>query len=1049
MQNLEVAAKNARILIVDDEPFLLQATSLVLREAGYQVLEATTGEEGLRLVRETKPDLVVLDVMLPDIDGLQVCRHIKADAELAHIFVALLSGMKIDSDSQTEGLEGGADEYILRPIPDQELLARVRAMLRIKRAEDALRESEQRYRSIVEQSLDGIRLIDEKGTIIEWNGTCEEIMGLKRTEVLGIPIWETLHQLMPDDKKSPEIYQRFKSATLELLSGGQTPWRSEERVYTIQHPDGTSRFVEERIFPITTDRGILGCGIVRDVTEQVQAQEALQRSEERYAMAQRAANIGSWDWDIQTGDLHWSDQIEPMLGFSHGEFGRTYEASIDCVHPEDRQRVVDAVNACVNEGNDYVIDHRIVWPDGTVHWFSETGGVIRNESGEAIRMLGMAIDITERKEVEDELRKLSRVVEQSPSIVVITDTQGDIEYVNPKFTEITGYAREEALGKNPRILQSGEQGLEFYQDLWSTILAGQEWRGEFVNKRKNGELYWELAIIAPIRNAAGESTRFVKLAEDITERVRAEEALRASEERYRRLLELSFDGIGIHSEGRIEFINPTGAKLLGADNPEQLTGKPIMDFVHPDYRENVERRQMQIGETRAAPLVEEIFIRLDGSHLNVEVTAIATSYRGKPAVQVVFRDISERKRAEFALRAAKDAADATRREEKKRRQEAEQRRRIAESLADVLIALNSEQSLDEVLDLIAVQTRQLLSTDAVAIFSRNAGGEAPTIRAAQGLSAGYMLKAGLPMGYDALRQAAASRQPVAIPDKAAIVGQGEETEHPAISPFWAEQYRAWLAVPIIIRDTVDWAMLLYYTEPRAFSNDEVELAVLLGNQVALAVENDRLRARSEEAARAAERNRLARELHDAVTQVLFSASLIAETMPRIWKKDPEEGQRGLEELRRLIQGALAEMRTMLLELRPAALKEQKLEILIRQLTDGLMARTRMPVTMTVVGDYWLPTEVKLALYRITQEALNNIVKHAQASQATVYLECQPGQVILRVSDDGRGFAWDGLEPHKLGVGIMRERAQAIGARFALESQRDQGTQITVTWENTE
>ncbi len=183
--------------------------------------------------------------------------------------------------------------------------------------------------------------------------------------------------------------------------------------------------------------------------------------------------------------------------------------------------------------------------------------------------------------------------------------------------------------------------------------------------------------------------------------------------------------------------------------------------------------------------------------------------------------------------------------------------------------------------------------------------------------------------------------------------------------------------------------------------------------------------------------------------MLFSASLIAETIPRIWERDPEKGQLGLKELRRLIQGALAEMRTMLLELRPAALKEQRLETLIRQLTDGLMARTRIPVATTMVDDCGLPAEVKLALYRITQEALNNVVKHAQASQAKVYLDCQPGQVILRVSDDGRGFAPEGIEPHELGLRIMRERAKAIGARFTLDSQRDLGTEITVTWEDTE
>ncbi|MHC4174186.1 MAG: PAS domain-containing protein [Planctomycetota bacterium] len=142
-----------------------------------------------------------------------------------------------------------------------------------------------------------------------------------------------------------------------------------------------------------------------------QAVEALKRSEERYALAQRAANIGSWDWDIGTGELVWSEQIEPMFGFGRGEFGVTYEAFLGCVHPEDRQHVVDSVNACIEQGKDYAIEHRIVWPDGTVRWISETGDVIRDENGKAIRMVGIVQDITERKNVEIRQRLAGRILE--------------------------------------------------------------------------------------------------------------------------------------------------------------------------------------------------------------------------------------------------------------------------------------------------------------------------------------------------------------------------------------------------------------------------------------------------------------------------------------------------------------------------------------------------------------------------------------------------------------------------------------------------------------
>jgi len=200
-----------------------------------------------------------------------------------------------------------------------------------------------------------------------------------------------------------------------------------------------------------------------------------------------------------------------------------------------------------------------------------------------------------------------------------------------------------------------------------------------------------------------------------------------------------------------------------------------------------------------------------------------------------------------------------------------------------------------------------------------------------------------------------------------------------------------------------------------------------------------------EKAVAAERNRLARDLHDAVTQTLFSASLIAEVLPRIWERDRDEGQRRLEELRELNRGALAEMRTLLLELRPSALVEAELADLLRQLAESITGRARVPVTLDVEGACDLPAEVKVALYRIGQEALNNVAKHAGASQATVSLRCQPGRVSLHVRDDGRGFDPASLPLESLGLGIMRERAEAIGAKLTIESAVEQGTRVRVVW----
>jgi PAS domain S-box-containing protein len=195
-----------------------------------------------------------------------------------------------------------------------------------------------------------------------------------------------------------------------------------------------------------------------------------------------------------------------------------------------------------------------------------------------------------------------------------------------------------------------------------------------------------------------------------------------------------------------------------------------------------------------------------------------------------------------------------------------------------------------------------------------------------------------------------------------------------------------------------------------------------------------------------ERNRLARDLHDAVSQTLFSASLIAEVVPRLWDRNQAEGRKRLEEVRQLSRSALAEMRTLLFELRPAALAEAELSDLLRQLGDTITGRARLPVTLEISGKMLLPADVKIALYRIAQEALNNVAKHSGANKAKVELEYMQDRVFLRVSDNGAGFDKNNLRPNCFGVSIMRERASAAGADLQIDSKLGLGTTITVEWQ---
>jgi nitrate/nitrite-specific signal transduction histidine kinase len=238
-------------------------------------------------------------------------------------------------------------------------------------------------------------------------------------------------------------------------------------------------------------------------------------------------------------------------------------------------------------------------------------------------------------------------------------------------------------------------------------------------------------------------------------------------------------------------------------------------------------------------------------------------------------------------------------------------------------------------------------------------------------------------------------------------------------------------------------------EAHRLSPEELSLLSSIGKQVGVAMENARLYEQAEQGAITAERQRLARELHDAVTQTLFSANLIADVIPRIWQRNPEEGMQNLEELRQLTRGALAEMRTLLLEMRPESLERAEIKSLITQLADAFVGRVRIPLHLEISGNCKLTHEEKLVFYRVAQEALNNIAKHSGARHVELNIECQPGQMRMRIKDDGLGFEPGSVTPDHMGIAIMRERASSIGASLKIDSQVGLGTTIELDWSSTD
>ncbi len=393
------------------------------------------------------------------------------------------------------------------------------------------------------------------------------------------------------------------------------------------------------------------------------------------------------------------------------------------------------------------------------------------------------------------------------------------------------------------------------------------------------------------------------------------------------------------------------------------------------------------------------------------------------------------------------------RAEAERRYEAERRRRIAEGLRESLAVLNSNRPLDDILSFIVSQAIELLETSAGALYLLDGGEQMLSIGAAQGLDPSYTaLK--IPVGGAITGRAIERGRPISVPDiEAADTMLSEYLTHPDMPAGWLDaldwlraQYNAVLAVPVMTRGTRYGALTLYYQEAQRFSDETIALGAAFGNQAALVIESMRLREQIEETAATAERQRLARELHDAVTQTLFSANMIAGVLPDLWEIDREDARQRLDQLGQLTRGALAEMRALLLELRPSGLVETKMSALLQQLVDGAGGRSTLDIALNVQGRCELAPDVKVVFYRIAQEALNNIIKHAGATQAFISLRClDDDKVVLQILDDGHGFHPGAVEEGHFGLRIMEERAASIHATFVIDTQPEQGTEITVFW----
>lgn len=419
---------------------------------------------------------------------------------------------------------------------------------------------------IVESSQVAQVALDEQASIQYINPFFCSLYGYQAEEVIG------QHVSILSGEDEPEAHY----LNLLKVAGGQDAWRGED---WRRRKDGSIFPASVTFSGIRDENGALIAylDVSRDVTERKNVHDQLRQLSQVVEQSPSIVIITNTAGQIEYVNPKFCQVTGYTLAEVMGQNPNILKSG------ETPAKEYEQMWQSISSGQEWQGQLHNKKKNGELYWVSSHVSPIKDSTGSITHYLAIQEDITERKQTEDQLRKLSRAVEQSANTVVITNPAGYIEYVNPKFTETTGYTREEAVGQHTRILKSGVTSAEEYKKLWETISAGAEWQGEFCNKKKNGDLYWEFASVSPIKDESGEITHFLAVKEDITYRKQTEATL--TQERY--LLRTLIDNIPDYiyakdTQGRFILGNLAVAQVMGAATPNNLIGKTDFDFYPPE-----------------------------------------------------------------------------------------------------------------------------------------------------------------------------------------------------------------------------------------------------------------------------------------------------------------------------------------------------------------------------------------------------------------------------------------------------------------------------------
>ncbi|HEX3053091.1 MAG TPA: PAS domain S-box protein [Aggregatilineaceae bacterium] len=887
------------------------------------------------------------------------------------------------------------------------------------RSEQELRLSKGQLDIILRGISDGITAQTPDGHLIYANEAAARIIGLADSKTLmATPAAEILsHFEIFDENNQPLAAEHLPSR--QTLAGRVVP----EKIVRFRNQLGAERWSALRSTPVVDENGqvLFAINVFQDITALKRVEQANHERREwlRVTLMGIADSVITTDTEGRVTLLN--PKAAEMTGWNAEDaLGQPIDQVLRLIDEATREPIENPVLRALREGRAVELENHtsMLTPDGQEKVVDDSGAPIRNAEGEIIGAVVVFRDVTARRQAEIQLRESEErfriLADSTPVLIWMADITKQYTYFNKAWLEFTGRTVEQELGDGWAESIHPDDVAHCMEIYARCFEDRQPFQRDYRLKRADGDYRWILDHGIPRFDAKGVFLGYIGSCTDITERKKAEE-----DRRYiASIVENSEDAIfGKSLEGIIQSWN-AGAELMYGYSADEILGTSVVRLFPRGHEDELNLIMSQLKNGIPIKHYEAKRVRKDGTPLDVsiKITPIRDGNGTVIGAATIARDITELKRVQML--------------------EHEQRV-LAESLRDTATALNSTLNLSEVLDRILVNIGRVVPHDAAEILLIE-NGVARVVRSRGYQTASEQVQFPIDQTSN-LHYMANTRQPILLAD----IQSSAEWVETSISR--EQRWRSYVGTPIYRKKEMIGFINLISTKLNFFSKVHADRLQAFAEQAAIALQNARLYAKEQELAALQERERLSRELHDAVSQTLFSASMMAEALARQYKTQPQKVEARLLELHQLTRGALAEMRMLLLELRPAALVSVEFSELMQQLAESVQSRKRIKIKVEVPAHFDLPEDIKLAAYRIIQEALNNITKHAQASQVQVIITPQEQGVELLVRDNGRGFDPGTVGSTSFGLNIMQERAKQIGANLQVKSEIGNGTEVIIFW----